>query len=461
MQHSMLLPAVIWLSIVSYVQADNFTFSYGTASQCDNFAVSWTGGTPPFQLTLIPVYAEQQTLNIPSSSVSNGAGSFEVQLPFNDTQTMVVVMSDASGFGSGGVSNVITVGPSRDGSQCDTSAQHPDFTFGLSVSQFTECQTVVFTDYAGAVQPLTIFGMVPGGTSFMLQPPTGSTSFNWVVDAAAGTTILFTAFDSRNRTGGTSYLYAVGASNSAACLVGQSPSSVINPPSFTSAITGGAGASSLVSSTGTPGAGTVGVSRTSASSSGTGTSSSPVSSTAAAGGSPSASLTPNHAHVSTALIVGTTAGGVFGLAVLAILAFYLFRRLRRHRYDDNEYVYSVRRGAVDLVRDSSYILPVRPPSSYPDSADPDTLMAVYPTPYLYHAPAPLPGDMSPESVGSSSHVQSASGSSRIPRKSTMPGDAESRASMHIILHVDAEEVVELPPQYNARMAHSSLGVQES
>ncbi|KAI0932082.1 hypothetical protein AcW1_000697 [Taiwanofungus camphoratus] len=107
-----------WLSSRAY--AANFTFSYGNPTQCDDFSVSWTGGTPPFQLSLIPAFDVPLTTSIPSSNFSNGKGSFQVQLPFAQKQQILVVMSDASGFASGGISNVLSVGPSTSGSQCNT-----------------------------------------------------------------------------------------------------------------------------------------------------------------------------------------------------------------------------------------------------------------------------------------------------------------------------------------------------
>lgn len=77
-----LLPtALLLLSISAPIYAANFTFDYGTPTQCDNFPISWTGetvilrtcqmsnqdlgGSPPYQLTLNPVCETLHTLRAP------------------------------------------------------------------------------------------------------------------------------------------------------------------------------------------------------------------------------------------------------------------------------------------------------------------------------------------------------------------------------------------------------------
>ena len=58
-------------------------------------------------------------ITIPSTAFNNGNGVYSLQMPYPNGREMVVVMSDAQGFGSGGVSEVKKVGPSQGGS-CNT-----------------------------------------------------------------------------------------------------------------------------------------------------------------------------------------------------------------------------------------------------------------------------------------------------------------------------------------------------
>ena len=57
---------------------------------------------------------------IPDSSFSNNHGLFSTPMTFPEKQNLVVVMSDATGFGSGGASPVITVGAPVHNVNCDT-----------------------------------------------------------------------------------------------------------------------------------------------------------------------------------------------------------------------------------------------------------------------------------------------------------------------------------------------------
>ncbi|KAH9950419.1 hypothetical protein B0H21DRAFT_534238 [Amylocystis lapponica] len=142
---------------------------------------------------------------------------------------MLAVMSDASGFASGGVSNVITVGPSSGTSQCDTTTPGAGFTFNTD-SALAQCRTYTFSDYTTAIQPVTIFAMIPGGDSFILQPPNGPTSFDWVTNVASSTELVFFMMDSQGHSGGSSQVNIVGLSDDATCLTGNIPASVANRP---------------------------------------------------------------------------------------------------------------------------------------------------------------------------------------------------------------------------------------
>ncbi len=75
-------------------------------------------------------------------------------------------------------------------------------------------------------------GVIPGGSTFVLNPPNGSKSFTWLVDVAAGTELLFFMTDSLGRQGGTTSLATVEHSEDSSCVGTSSPASTSNPPSL-------------------------------------------------------------------------------------------------------------------------------------------------------------------------------------------------------------------------------------
>lgn len=82
---------------------------------------------PPFLLDLVvtfpifQVYDVPSNISIPATAVNNGNGSFSTQLALPEGQQFVITMSDAQGFGTGGVSGVLTVGASQ-GPKCGTTS---------------------------------------------------------------------------------------------------------------------------------------------------------------------------------------------------------------------------------------------------------------------------------------------------------------------------------------------------
>ncbi|KAF9264399.1 hypothetical protein L218DRAFT_863069 [Marasmius fiardii PR-910] len=65
-------------------------------------------------------------------------------------------MSDATGPISGGTSSVMTVGASTNGISCNSTLPANDFFFTVD-DPLTQCADFSFTNYTGAVTPLTIF----------------------------------------------------------------------------------------------------------------------------------------------------------------------------------------------------------------------------------------------------------------------------------------------------------------
>ena len=65
-------------------------------------------------------FGSQRTISIPNESFSNGKGSFKTQLQFPKDQKFLVSMADATGWGSGGTSVELIVGPSVSNAKCNT-----------------------------------------------------------------------------------------------------------------------------------------------------------------------------------------------------------------------------------------------------------------------------------------------------------------------------------------------------
>jgi hypothetical protein len=71
-------------------------------------------------------------------------------------------------------------------------------------------------------------GLIPGGQTTIMNPPNG-TSYQWITDVAAGTTMMFLMIDSKGRQGGSSDVLSVASSDNFRCLNAQSPTSTASP----------------------------------------------------------------------------------------------------------------------------------------------------------------------------------------------------------------------------------------
>lgn len=442
-----LLPTVIFLSIIAHARAANFTFSYGASTQCNNFPISWSGGSPPFSLQLTPLFGTQRTVSIPSSAVNNGQGSFQTQLPFPVNQSFIATLSDASGFGTGGTTPVMKVGPSVGNQQCNTTDPGVDFFFELN-DALTQCNRYTISGYDGAVQPITITGIIPGGSAFFLNPPVGPTSFDWIADVSAGTSIIFIVTDSQGRKGGSSDQKLVGVSDTSSCLDSQSPSSGSPIPSATSSS----------------------ASATSSGASGTGSS------------LPSNDESSSHG-ISGGVIAGAIVAAILGVLAVGLLVWFFCTRRRRRQSAYDRYDRRSRINPIDLGQEPAnhpdevaHLPAVSPyPFSNPSIGSPTGPESHYQTsqyqsdvPYLsnpYSDHAPSIGEGS--AIRSSSVVSAAQGplslsnpdttmSSAARRKAQQAGVSDYRPQ-RFVLHTDLEdagpsdqheEVVELPPQYS-------------
>jgi hypothetical protein len=92
-------------------------------------------------LTLyLQVYQPLYNISVPSSAFRDGEGSYSIsQFPLANGVQFLLTMSDATGFGSGGTSTVLTVGVPIANNNCNTAVPSPDFYFSPS-SSLQQCR---------------------------------------------------------------------------------------------------------------------------------------------------------------------------------------------------------------------------------------------------------------------------------------------------------------------------------
>lgn len=147
-----LVVVLSFLSVFPLINA--FSFSFATPSECGDLALTWTGkkkATFMFlflilfsmsrrdssfsieshsrafpcrrkhlsSLNILQVFGTPRNISIPSSAFNNGQGLYSFPLPYTAKSEIVIAMSDATGFATGGATNVLTVQPSKGGS-CTT-----------------------------------------------------------------------------------------------------------------------------------------------------------------------------------------------------------------------------------------------------------------------------------------------------------------------------------------------------
>ncbi|KAG2103474.1 uncharacterized protein F5147DRAFT_809225 [Suillus discolor] len=205
----------------AYPQYLNRPFEIGTPTECEPLSISWTGGQAPFEILLAP------NISVPASAFSNGEGSYSIpQLMLSSTTSFVLTMSDATGFGSGGTTNELTVGNSAANNDCGAADPKPPYTFDLS--PLTQCGQFTLTVNGGVVPPITVVQLIPGGES-VVSNSDGDT-FSSTLDVSAGTNLLYLVYDSLGNQGGVSPYEVVSGSSDSSCLSANSPSSTPNTP---------------------------------------------------------------------------------------------------------------------------------------------------------------------------------------------------------------------------------------
>ncbi|KAI0257481.1 hypothetical protein BJV78DRAFT_1278000 [Lactifluus subvellereus] len=392
------------------VSVQAFTFTNSVPTECGNFQVSWTGGRPPFVLEIVPIAGAQKVFNIPDSAFSNGAGSFSTQLQFAKEQQFFVTMSDATGVATGGISPVLTVEAAVGSATCNMANLRPDFFFSLD-DALQQCRPYRFTAFSGAIQPVTIYAMVPGGTATVLNPPNQSTEFAWSpASVSAGTGIVFVMSDSAGRTGGASGIKVSGSTSDTSCLNSNSPALTLQ------------GTSSTTSISATP----------------TATQTSPASSSPATSKSTSTAL------------VAAIVGVVVGLGALLAFGIFILRRYRRNQPDRQKRHFELDESYRDEPSTVPYMVNPFPPPNRPSTVTPYE-MSTMATSTAGFAPPPTAEETAPL-------TSSLPPSPPVPppraRKANLAASTTRYEPARLVVHRDLEEVapednvIELPPQYS-------------
>ena len=197
----------------------------------------------------------------------------------------------------------------------DSSDLNYAFYFYTDPATPSQCQPMTITWPNNVTLPVSLYGLIPGGTAFQLPIPqsTSETSYDWTVNIDQGTDVILMMSDSSTiQTGGSTPLLEVGGGNTG-CMNDTSPRA------------GGGGTGSGTAAD--PGASNIsGVGGTSGGGSGQGNNGQGNEDGGGGGGS----KTPVGA------IVGGTIGGVAFIVLLAILLFFCLRRRTRERRESND-----------------------------------------------------------------------------------------------------------------------------
>ncbi|KAF8527843.1 hypothetical protein BU17DRAFT_81088 [Hysterangium stoloniferum] len=438
----------ILLSLSFVVATRAFTFTYTPPTECDPFTISWQGGQAPFEILLVPAFDSPRNFSVPSLPDGN---AFTLQLPLLAGRKFLVTLSDVSGFASGGVSDILTVGASTTGAVCSTDVPHLNFLFSID-SPLQQCAPLTISGYSNAVQPVTLTGLVPLGTSVQILSTVGSTSLVWnPANIPAGTNVVFFLVDSQGNFGGSSNITQAAASANNGCINAQSPHSTADANS------GGPAAISQTVTQGTP---------TSTGSDSTMPTQSTVTSTSGQ-------------RVSPAAIGGAVVGCLVAILLLGTLSMFFLRTYLPSKRDHSRF--SRRYSATGMQRGPM------PPINY-TAHNP---LAAY-GPVAYHSTVNSPGAPSSQwttfssSTGDNSYITepfevpanaiplSYPHSTREPTHEVNHSDPlqgghlasstwssksaagpPSQRPTRFILHTDAEEAVELPPQYSDRLRKSA------
>ncbi|WVQ93283.1 hypothetical protein IAU59_000350 [Kwoniella sp. CBS 9459] len=280
-----------------------FSFSTSTPQQCSDFTIQWTGGSPPYQLVMVPTITITGgriiNMTLPDNLTDPYSYTFKLEQPTG--LEFLVAMSDSNGFGTGGTTSVLTVGSSTD-SSCLPSSLNYDFFFSLNPdSNPASCSSMGISWPDNATEPVGLYGLIPHGSAWSIPIDQSSTSYNWQVDIASETRfLLFMSDNGPYQTGGSSPLYQV-QSGETGCINDNSPKIAAGGEAMTWATTASSHAATA--------------------------------SVSGVGGNSSGGSNEGSSSSHTGAIVGGTVGGVAFLVLLAILLFFCIKRRARNRSD--------------------------------------------------------------------------------------------------------------------------------
>ncbi|WVR09085.1 hypothetical protein IAU60_006146 [Kwoniella sp. DSM 27419] len=245
------LALLVTLCVASLTSAFSFTFD-DNPTQCNGATLSWTGGQAPYNMTIIPSYDYPYTLALPDVAYNStsGRGNYKWVVSYPAGTEFVVMMSDGTGTGTGGVSPLYKVTGTQS-ANCQLRSTHTDFMFYLNETALTQCNPVNMYWDNTATSPVAIIGAIPGGQVFQLVSANSVTrSLVWDTNIAAGTQVILAAFDhGAYGNGGTSALMTIGASSDSSCLDDSSPSSTTaGSPTATGTTSGKVGGVKTVTS---------------------------------------------------------------------------------------------------------------------------------------------------------------------------------------------------------------------
>ncbi|KAI9438586.1 hypothetical protein H4582DRAFT_2076217 [Lactarius indigo] len=227
--------------------------------QCQNVSIDVQGsGQPPYSLLLIPngpspLPNNTEVRTIQNISFPGTSSSLSFNLNYPEGSSFVAVVSDSSGFGTGGTSTPVTVLESSDSSCYDPTKgiQLPWLFYVEPSGGITQCESVRWWWGQDLVKgTVNFYGVIPGGNSFNIpQGPLSTntvtgTGFSWTVDITGGTNILIIGGDDRGIGSGGVAPFTVAYSVNSTCLNSTSPSSTAGSPAGGSYPTSTSGSSS-------------------------------------------------------------------------------------------------------------------------------------------------------------------------------------------------------------------------
>ncbi|KAG5646378.1 hypothetical protein DXG03_003701 [Asterophora parasitica] len=262
MTFMLMSPTVLALLALPTLSAA-YTWKFETTpQQCSNLtiSISGSGGKPPYRVLILPFGPTPLAQNIEARKIidqpfpgDSTSVSFKLNFPANSQ--FVAVVSDTTGFGSGGTSVAAEVTSSGDNSCFDSTKNViPNFVFSIEPpNQIVQCQpTRIWWDKTTVQGTPNFLGLIPGGQSFAIPESeitdliAQGTGFSWTPSVRGGTTLIIVGGDNRGNGTAGSALNTVsnGPNNIGTCLSDASPSSTPGSPaggSYPTSPSGGGG----------------------------------------------------------------------------------------------------------------------------------------------------------------------------------------------------------------------------